>query len=165
MEEITLSSKKIKFDKFFKIATIVVVISIALTLAISIFQYANYLQIQSRAVDLMKATSDEYDNFSGSYSELVEKMYLDLNPLRSSYYYDEALDADYALGKALGDDAWFGSDYLKFTGFGGYFEFYFDDIIELGDNGIFSIISFSAALLVLILYVLYKLIGIKKFYK
>lgn len=188
MENYVLKSKKIKFDKFFKFTKIIVVLLIVATLAISIFQYTNYLQMQSRAVELMKATSDEYDNYSGSYSELVEEMYFDLNPsYRSggSVYIDgygaieygdnsgvvaAARDADLALGKALLGDDWFydsGSKYLQFTGITGYFEFYFWQFGALDDNGLLlisSIISFSLFIIYLILVLLYKMIVNKEIF-
>ena len=80
MDDFILSSKKIRYEKFFKIAKTSVICLIVLTIAISLFQYVRYLQGQSYAVDYMKATSDKYDDYSGSYKDLVDSMYWNLNP-------------------------------------------------------------------------------------
>lgn len=188
MEDFILSSKKIRYEKFFKKAKISVICLIVLTIAISLFQYVRYLQGQSYAVDYMKATSEEYDDYSGSYKDLVDSMYWNLNPAYSSGgsvyidgygtidygdnsgVIDAAEEADFALGQLLEDkgfDCYHGSKYLQFTGFVGYFEFYFWQVTELDDNGLLlvsSIISLGLALILIVLTILYKLALNKEIY-
>lgn len=189
MENYLLIGEKLKFNKFFKLGKILAIILVVLTICISFFEYGYYLLGQHYAVELMKATSDEYDDFDGSYSELVDDMYRDLNPTYrgsmtidvgkygtvtlddNSAVMDAAADADRALGKLLdnkGFDCYSGSKYLKFTGVLGYFKFYFWQSFDaFDDNGLLlgmSIVSFGLALIYLILAITYKLITNKELF-
>jgi len=164
-----IKSKKLNYDKFFLKIRIIIVSLLIIVFGVSIFQYIHYLQGQSCAVELMKATSDEYDDFSGSYSELVKEMYSDLNPSHYSYNYggyeidnwgvvSSASDVDEALGEMLeskGYDCYFGSYYLKYTGILGYFESTFNNCVDGGLLCFGFIISICLGIILIIFNLIY----------
>lgn len=178
-ENIIIKSEKISYKKQFKLARVIVICLLVIVFGVSIFQHINYLQGQSCAVELMKASSDRYDNFSGSYTELVQEMYDDLNPYGYSYSYNgyvfdnsetvsTAYDVDKALGELLeskGYDCFIsGSDYLKYTGILGYFESTIDNCSNGGLLCLGFIISIGLGIALIILNLFYNNISKKEIF-
>lgn len=88
MEQNTLKSIKVKLGKKFIIAWILVGIMLIGSIASSLIyvgvQFDNYTEIQDKIVELVLATSDEYDEYENDREKFCDRLYSDLNP--GSYY-------------------------------------------------------------------------------
>lgn len=134
MNESIVSSQKIKFNKKFRLAWIVVAAIFILVTLFSFIQYSGYKEAQEAAVAFTMISTDKFNKYKDDYNTLVEEMYDFFNPSYINYTYngvkfsnsdvvDTARDADRSLARLMkeaGYDCYRGSEYLEYVGFVDY---------------------------------------------